>query len=245
MSGARAAAMLALLGLLVGLLSWLPLRWAVVGLPEAVRCERPGGTLAAGFCGSMQVAGNPLGTVRWKLTPAALLLGRVRATVAAEQPGVSLQGLLQVGLGGGLTAQDLQVDASLDAPALQRYSAGLRGEVSVRLAELQASAGVVRSARGRVLALNLVQTRENNLALGDYELSFGQPTPAGMQGTVTDRGGPLEVRGTVTLTDPAGYLLRGTVKPRDSAPTELRRQLEFLGPADNAGLRSFAQEATF
>ena len=48
----------------------------------------------------------------------------------------------------------------------------------------------------------------------------------------------------LVLTQPAGYTLETRIKVRPSAPESLRRNLEFLGPAEPDGSRLFNLSGT-
>jgi len=49
----------------------------------------------------------------------------------------------------------------------------------------------------------------------------------------------------LTLSPGRSFDLQGTVAPRDGAPPDLVRSLEFLGPADSDGRRQFGVSGTF
>ena len=247
MPGLRPVLWLSLFGFAVGLIVGMPLRWAVPLLPKSLRCDAPSGTLWSGGCNNLSLDALNLGTVRWTLKPGSLLLGRIGADVQIAQPGLSGRASLAMGLGGRVTARDVDARISLGSPLLARFAASLRGDLALDLDELQLDDGWVRALRGTVAAANLEQVSPQPLVLGSYQMLFdAEPDSAGrIVGKLRDQGGPLDVDGTLTLTATPGYELSGTVLARPGAPPSLEQQIRYLGSPDGAGRRPFAQAETF
>ena len=57
----------------------------------------------------------------------------------------------------------------------------------------------------------------------------------GIEGTISDSGGPMQLSINLTLSADGAYQLAGQVKPSESAPQELRNSLAMLGKADSQG----------
>ena len=142
---------------------------------------------------------------------------------------------------------EVEATAQLERLAPLGLASGLGGTAVATLESLAVRGRVISELRGKIVVTDLAQNRQGRVALGSYDLEFDGKRDAdgGLTGQLRDRGGPLEVTGVVTLTPAPGYLLNGAVLTRPSASPELLRQIAFLGPADAAGRRQFAQEATF
>jgi hypothetical protein len=76
--------------------------------------------------------------------------------------------------------------------------------------------------------------------LGDYTVSF-VPAPEGqLAATFVDNGGPLEVKGTVSLDARREYVLDALVEPRANANAMLVEGLKIMsGEPDAEGRRRF------
>lgn len=247
MPGLRPILGLSLLGFVLGLIVGMPLRWVVPLVSKSLRCDAPSGSLWSGACTNLSLDALNLGTVRWTLKPASLLLGRLGADVQVTQPGLAGSASLAIGFGGRVTAQDIDARISLGGPLLARFAASLRGDLTLDLDELQFDDGWVRVLRGTVDAADLQQLSPQPLALGSYRMQFDSATDSAgrIVGSLRDQGGPLDVDGTLTLTASPGYELQGTVLARPGAPPTLEQQIRFLGSPDGAGRRPFAQAETF
>jgi hypothetical protein len=247
MPGLRAAVALAVAGFVLALLVTWPLRWLTPLLPDSLECATPTGTVWAGQCVALRVGPNALGTIAWNLRAAELLRGRVGGDMRVQQPGLSLQGVVAVGLTGAVHARDLRGELELGYTFIERLAPNLRGRVVFDVAEIAFSDGWVRELQGRVDVTGLQQTYPQPLALGDYTIRFagGADSEGRLIGQLQDRGGPLDVRGTLALTAQPGYELVGSVRARPEAPPVLAQQIQFLGSSDAEGRRPFSQSETF
>jgi len=247
MPGLRAALVLAIAGFGAALLATWPLRWLTPLLPQAIECAAPTGTVWSGQCAALRFGPNALGTTRWTLRPAELLRGRLGADLQLQQPGLSVQARVGVSPTGTLAARDLRGELELGYAFIERLAPNLRGRVALDVAELTVSDGWVRSLQGTVAVDRLQQTYPQPLALGNYQISFsGRPDAQGrLVGELQDRGGPLDVRGTLAFPAQPGYELSGSVVARPDAPAVLASQIQFLGSADAQGRRPFSQSETF
>ena len=247
MPGLRPALMLAVAGFVLALVASWPLRWLVPLLPDSLECASPTGTVWSGQCAALRFGANALGTTRWSLHAGELLRGRLGGELQLQQPGLSLQGVVAVGPTGVLHARDLRGELELGYAFIERLAPNLRGRVAVDVAEVAVSDGWVRELQGSIDVAGLQQTYPQPLALGSYVIRFaGGPDGQGrLIGQLQDRGGPLDVRGTLALLPQRGYELSGSVLARPDAPPALAQQIQFLGSADAEGRRPFSQSETF
>lgn len=213
--------------------------------PDALRLSGVQGTV---WSGSAELgSAGPLGFhgMQWQVRPWTVLLA---------QPG----GSFETGLGDGFLQADVRVGqgvvsltgvragSSLSALASVLPIAGIRGQVSVELTELVLRDGWPASAAGRmrlgrITVPSLVGS--DPVALGNYTVAlFGDD---GLQGLFEDQGGPLEVRGSASLTAAEEYEIRGVVRARPEANAALTRGVELLtGDPDDAGMRAFSFTGT-
>lgn len=237
-------ALAALVAFAAIVLARLPASWM---LPLARRanaaCAGIEGTLWSGACGGLAVNGQTLGDLTWDLHASALLRLRLAAQVSLAGPAAHGSGELEVSLSGALLAQDVRADLTLDPHLLPGLPADLHGSAHVELARLRLAQGALRELAGRIEARDLEERSGDNTALGSYEVRF--PGGGELTGAVRDLGGPLQVSGTLHLTQAGGFELQGLVAPRASASPELIENLRFLGTPDAAGRRTFALSGTF
>jgi general secretion pathway protein N len=247
MPGLRAAVSLAIAGFVLALLATWPLRWLTPLLPDSLECAAPTGTVWAGQCAALRMGPNALGTTGWNLRATELLRGRVGGELRVQQPGLSLQGVVGIGPTGAVHARDLRGELELGYAFIERLAPNLRGRVVLDVAEVAFSDGWIRELQGGVDVTGLQQTYPQPLALGNYAIRFagGVDDQGRLVGQLQDRGGPLDVRGTLALPAQRGYELSGSVLARPDAPPVLAQQIQFLGSPDAEGRRPFSQSETF
>lgn len=174
--------------------------------------------------------------LHWTLNPFALALAAPRGEVTGTLGAGTLAGRYAIDRQGGLTLR--KVAGGLPAQTLTMIPgvALLRpqGQVDVRLDELRLVAGTLRGATGTL------HWRQATLALGARAVTLGD-----LQAALRTEGerlvaqlgsgtGPVELAGQLVLTGNR-YVLRGTIRARDDAPTETRDALRLLGTPDAEG----------
>lgn len=247
MSGARLALLLGSTGFVAALLANLPLRWVAVALPRSVECASPSGMLWQGGCAALRIGSTAIGSARWRIDAAQLIRFRVGGDFAIEQPGLTAAGHLSFLPTGSVEARDVTGELLLGYAFTERMAPNLRGGVALRADRVVVANGWIRDLRGELRISDLQQTYPQSLALGNYRVVFADPPTADgrLVGRLTDAGGPLDVRGTLTLLPQRGYELAGTVAARPDASPILVNQIRFLGSSDASGRRSFSQSETF
>jgi hypothetical protein len=206
------------------------LRWFA---PSAVSFAGVGGTLWSGSAETCSVEGLTLEAVRWRLRPAALLLGRLSASVEARIPDGFVSGTVTASPA-SVRFTELRGGTSLPALAAVLPVRGMRGQASVALDELVLENGWPTTIIGelKLAGLETVPLIPDGsgalLPLGDYTITFA-PAPAGsLAAQFVDNGGPLEVTGTVNLDDTRTYVLDALVEPRAGAPESLVEGLKVM-----------------
>ena len=208
----------------------IALTWFV---PEGVTFAGVAGTLWSGSAASATAGGLTADTLRWRVRPGALFLGRISADVEARIPDGFVAGNVAASPG-GVRLNDLRGATSLPALAAVLPVRGMRGQASLALETLVLEDGWPAAAVGelRLAGLEAVPLIPDGsgalLPLGDYTLTF-LPAPAGeLQATFVDNGGPLEVQGTMGLDATRSYTIDALIEPRVGAPESLVEGLKFM-----------------
>lgn len=225
-----------------------PAPWVQPLLPKSVTCRGLSGSLWAGSCTGLDVAGSPLGDIDWTLRGAPLLRAELAGSVTLNRPGAVVTTAFALFPSGRIDLSDLHAEIALDRPLygnlLPRFAGGT---LQASLSHLELKGRRLLSLGGRVQALDLLQPGGPPTPLGSYEVRFDSPPqPNGdIVGVVHDLGGPIAFDGTVKLTPAPGFRLEGRVATRGDADPGLARALSFLGAADADGRRPLAEEGTF
>jgi hypothetical protein len=212
------------------------LRWLA---PPDVAFAGVAGTLWSGSAASCSFAGFTAESLRWRVRPAAFLLGRVSADVEARIPDGFIAGTITASPG-TVRFGNLRGATSLPALAALLPVRGMRGQASVQLETLVLEDGWPTQAVGEVRLAGLEVTplipdgSGALLPLGDYTLTLLPSSAGEIAATVVDNGGPLEVEGTLRLDAARTYTIDALVKPRPNAPEMLVEGLAFMTTEPNA-----------
>jgi general secretion pathway protein N len=218
------------------------LRWFA---PPNISFAGVSGTLWSGSAATCSVEGFTLEAVRWDLRPTSLLLGRLSADVEARIPDGFVSGNVTASPS-SISFSGVRGGASLPALAGILPVRGLRGQANVALEQLVLENGWPANAIGELKlagleTLPLISDGSGAyVPLGDYTVSF-VPAPEGqLAATFVDNGGPLEVKGTVSLDARREYVLDALVEPRANANAMLVEGLKIMsGEPDAEGRRRF------
>lgn len=221
-----------LLVVLVALLWMLPAEFALRMVGDRLAplvLDKAQGTAWNGRALQASVLGQPLGPMRWKLAPLPLLSGTVAATLELEgAQGIAGSGRLRSTANTTrLEDVDLQLPASLLAPALDLPALKLRGRVQLRLDHAELRDGLPVALRGSARWEDAVVAGAAAAELGTLQLDFAPVPGGGIQGTLSDAGGPLSARGSFSVSM-AGYDVEAVLAPRDGNP-QVREALAWVG----------------
>ena len=244
----------------------MPVRWIALGAGAylafaaaifpadvAYRWFAPGEFRLSGVQGTVWSGSAALGSagplgfhgIQWRVRPWTVLLARPGGSFETGLGDGFLQADVRVGPG-AVSLTGVRASCSLSALAPALPIAGIRGQVSLELAELAVRDGWPASADGllrlgRITVPSLVGG--DPIVLGNYNVTLSGDD--GLQGMFEDRGGPLQVRGSASLTAAGEYEIRGAVRARPEANAALTRGVELLtGDPDDAGMRAFSFTGT-
>ena len=227
-----------------------PASWLLGAMPAAIECQLPAGSIWRGACRSLQLPGAVLYEVSWRLHPWSLLRARLELDLRSADERAPGTVTVALGPGGRLELRDLRAELPIDAGFLPLFPRGWSGQLQLALDEVEYRSGQLAQLRGTATARSLAQ-RHPAMPLGSYELNFpATPAAAGanrrlLTGALRDLGGPLAVSGALTIRGGREYELAGLVAARPEAVAELAQAVEFLGPSDAQGRRSFSLSGTF
>jgi hypothetical protein len=210
-----------------------------------VSCAGWSGSIWNGQCEGLRVAAAgaaPLAdTLRWKLSPLALLRARASAEVELEQASVQAQARVTAGRS-AIRVEALNASGLLDKRLLAALPAGWNARFEVRDADIDYSGSVLRQLGGTFTARELHDQRGS--VLGDYELKFAPQPTAPFSGELRDLSGPLQLSAIVKVEANRSWQLDGTAVLRPGAPPSLARALDQLGTADLNGQRRISIAGT-
>lgn len=190
------------------------------------------GTLWQGRARSADIGAYRVGPFNWELHPGKLLLGRIEAEVSFRGNGEG-EVVIERILGGEVRVRDANADmpvAEMAAwlPALV-VSGG--GRVVLQQADMTWSGGHISAAHGSVLWREGVTPPPLSAPIGELGMSF-DPRGGTIQGTLLDKGGPVQAQGVLTLKADGGYQFSGSFSARDAA---LAPALQAFGPVGADG----------
>ncbi|MCB1555098.1 MAG: type II secretion system protein N [Xanthomonadales bacterium] len=229
-----------LLGCLVVLavvLAMFPARTAVQWFGDRlgqVQLRDISGTIWRGHAERVEVRGTQIGALAWHVRPWSLLSMRPAGDAALEGQGYRLRSDLELTDRQTLRLLDARgafpaerLNPALDIPGLVPV-----GEVEFNVEEAVLVAGFPRSLRGEVVWKKAAVAGEAAANFGDLVATFHTDQAGVVQGIVGDRGGPLSVDGTFTVSV-RGYEAEVILFARDGNP-DVIKALRWIGePLDD------------
>lgn len=213
--------------------------------PPELRLAAISGTVWSGSAALGSVAGLSMRDVLWNVSAWPLVLGRASGRFEARLADGFARGEASATMS-RIVLRNVQASTPLQALVGLLPLHDTSGQVSVDLPRLELERGwpvrVVGTLRVNELEVApLLPTQAGGpIPLGSYEIEFVDADGDGVQGRVTDRGGPLEVNGRVALGADRGYELEAHVSARPEASQDLVRGLEIMtGEPDASGRRPF------
>lgn len=231
--------------------------FALATLPASVVTERLGrfgvnvaavtGTVWHGEAQVLQVANSNLGAVKWDLHLLPLFTGRLRADVQLNRVDGFARGQVTVSPSGNLQAHGLTASLPLSALPVNPRSRGWNGTINAKLAALAIEKGWPTQVEGTVEAVDLIGPPQRPANVGSYKITFPHsdaPAEQGLSGALTDLSGPLQINGTLAIKPDRSYRVEALLAPRPNTPRNIVDALQFLGPPDAQGRRTYIEEGT-
>jgi len=180
-----------------------------------------------------------LGEMSWKLSPLALFIGKAQVNALLQSQDGYLQSNVSTPLAGGNIALN-DIQGQLPISELTRFTpyipVALDGTVSLDMNEVSVAAdGHLLRADGTLIWHQAAMKAPQALDFGDLQVVLHTEDEGKVSGDISDRGGPLKVKGTVTLSPDRSYRINATVAAAPNAPASLVKSLGWLGKPDGQG----------
>ncbi|MEO8314568.1 MAG: type II secretion system protein N [Pseudomonadota bacterium] len=231
---------------LVALITVLPVRWVAWLLPANVQCTAWSGSVWRGQCIGLTVqhgSATQIQMLRWTLHPAALLRRTVNADFSVRTEQGTGSGVAELDRNGLMAVDNLAINAVLDRRLATMLAEGWNGQLQARNLTVRMQGNTLQALSGEIALRDFLDGQ--GTSLGNYRLVFPRAAAAPFAGALSDMGGPLEVRASVTVSADRRWQLDGTVAPRPEASQSLRSRLDILGAPDAAGRYRLLSEGTF
>jgi hypothetical protein len=239
----RIALVLAALVFVATLLVRLPASVLISHLPADIACEDVSGTVWHGTCGQLSSDGLKVAGVSWQLHPLALLELAISADLSSIDPSAGGSGSVVLTRSGDASITDLHATLPLPTGS-QLLPAGASATLVLSLPSVRLHNAHLASIEGSI-EIHHLHLANPSSELGSYQLQL-QPPASGSttEGQLRDLEGPLQVSGQLRLQATGEYEVNGTVTPRANASEDLSKTLQYLGPADAQGQRTFSLAGT-
>lgn len=230
--------------------------FAIAGIPARIISSQldkivPGGlsgvegTVWSGRVRSLNINGWQLRDTHWDMNPAALLLGRLSASLTTRTAGGEITTHASVSLSGAISVRNLEAAGPI-VPIAAKFNLPVSGgRYRFRLSALDITdawpTSLVGSGQVTGVPLNIMGGAGG--PTGNYAVVFDAetvPEDGRLSGTLSDDGGPVEVGGNIVLTPPMNYVVQAKLKARPGASAEITQALNFAGPADPDGRREIS-----
>ncbi|HFE39424.1 MAG TPA: type II secretion system protein N [Gammaproteobacteria bacterium] len=199
------------------------------------------GTAWHGSAGTLIYEGNRFESVAWEFHPLDLLKAKASISVRLKSKELSLKGMLSKNLSGDVELQNVQANVSATAllKLLKIPAVKLKGTFLLNLAQMQSSGKTLKYVQGRLLWSDAESQFPQKLILGDVFADVSTLDDGVIKVKLGDGGGPLELRGDVTLSPDGKYDVKGYFSARAGRQSILGRSLGFIGRYNAKGKAEF------
>lgn len=215
-------------------------RWAS---PSQLKLSGIHGSIWRGSADAGGATGIYLRDMSWRLRPLHLLTGKVSFAVKGSPVSGFAEGNVGIGIGGKVSISDLAASLPLYLFAKPLNVRGLQGNASAQFERIELRDGLPVAAKGTVQVNNLVAPLLSRDSIGGYQAEFFTQED-GITASVEDTDGVLDLAGSLQINPDRSFQFLGQVVAKPATPSNLRQQLEFLGPANNRGQRELRLEGS-
>lgn len=231
----RGLLLVAALTLVLALLVLFPARvayhWAE---PAGVAVSGIRGTVWNGSAAAAAINGLYLSDISWHLKPLQMFTGKLAYRVKAMPVSGFIEGNVGIGIGGKITVSDLAASLPLYALAQPLRISGLNGDASLQFDRLQFRDGLPIAASGTVQVNNLLAPLLSRESIGAYRAEFFTQNN-GVAASVEDTDAVLDLAGSLQINEDRSYQFLAQLIAKPDTPASLRRQMQYLGPANARG----------
>jgi len=224
-----------LVTLLLGLLIFFPARVAYRWfLPDAISFAGISGSVWSGGAREAYANGIYVRDLQWRMQPLTLLGGGIGFAVEATPQSGFINSSIKLGFSGQITFDELTASLPLQMLESSFGLPGLRGTANAQFARLVMDDGIPVMADGAVDVIDLVIPTLYRGSIGDYRAElFTQDT--GVMASVEDTDGVIDIAGSLSLLADGSYEFIAQIAPKNNTPDSVRRQMQFLGSANDRG----------
>lgn len=238
----RGLILVALLTLTIAMVVMFPARvayrWAA---PAGVAISGIQGSAWRGQADAISVNGIYIGDVSWQIRPLRLFIGQANYHVQGAPVSGFLEANVGIGIGGKLIVSELAASLPLNLFSKSLNISGLSGDASLQFDRIEIIEGLPVAANGTIRVSGLVAPRLSREPIGGYEAEFFTQNN-GIAATIEDTDGVVDIAGSLQVQDDRSYQFLGKILAKPAAPAGLKRQLEYLGSADERGQRELRLE---
>ena len=238
----RGLIVLGVVTLILGLIIKLPARLAVQWFaPSEVAISDIRGSAWSGSTAEASVAGIYVRDVQWEFSPLLLFTGALAYKVSATPVSGFIESDVSVGLSGALIVSDLRASLPLDLFSDVIGISELQGNSSIQFDRLKIVDGMAVAAEGTIQIADLYVPIAGRESLGGYKVEFFTQDD-GISASVEDDDGVVDLAGSLQVKADRSYQFIAQVVANSRTPEGVRRQLRFLGPANERGQQELRLE---
>lgn len=188
------------------------------------------GSAWSGRAAILSVNGVGLQSVHWELSPLALLSGRLGGDWSFQWQGARAEGHASAAADGEARLEAVRARfLAAELGALLPLPVSLGGEFALELERLELNGGRPVAAKGELLWRGAALRAPLEAALGDVHLVLSPREKGGIEGQISDGGGPLKIEGEVSLEPNGSYRLNALLGTRPGADASLKDNLPMVG----------------
>jgi len=234
-----------LVTLLLGLLIFFPARVAYRWfLPDAISLAGISGSVWSGSAREAYANGIYVRDLQWRMQPLTLLGGGIGFAVEAGSQAGFIDTNIRFGFSGQITFDELKTSLTLQDLEPLIGLPGLRGTANAEFTRLVMDDGVPIMADGVVEVTDLVAPNLYRGSIGGYRAEFFTQE-SGVMASVEDTDGVIDIAGSLSLLADGSYEFIAQIAPKNNTPESVRRQMQFLGSANERGQHELRLEGKF
>ena len=195
------------------------------------------GTFWSGEAAGISFQQMPLGHVTWRISPASLLLGRLRYNIDLRDASQQLTGSVQTGLIGGYRLEALkgQVTADRIPQLIQQRQIRIGGRIELDQVDLSFEEGRLTSADGRIRWFDALIASPMKLKTGDLQADLSTETDGGVKVDIRDLSGPTAIKASAILAADGNYRFEASLKPGSETDPALTTALKAVSHGNPDG----------
>ena len=212
--------------------------------PRLISMSGIQGTIWNGSAREFQTNGVYLRDLQWRARPLQLLTGKVVYQVAASPVSGFFDSEIAMQRGGRVTLRNLTASVPLEMFGRASGVRGLRGNASLQFERLELLNGGPAAMDGVIEASGVVVPPLSRASLGGYRAEFSTQNN-GIVASVEDTDGVYDLAGSLQISNDRAYQFLGKVMAKPGTPADLRRKLDTLLPADEAGRKELRFDGVY